>query len=139
MVISAMQQPVESISPFRQHLDATGAETLIAFLAGRFHVKAPRLSISRRRNTIRGTYRPSQQRIRVSPNTQTWVVAHEFAHYLDHVVNPGTKGHTISFYRNLLNVIAEIGETASYPWNEEYAVLRRWAKRDGIFYGQAAA
>jgi hypothetical protein len=49
MVISAMQQPVESISPFRQHLDATGAETLIAFLAGRFHVKAPRLTKNKTR------------------------------------------------------------------------------------------
>jgi hypothetical protein len=130
-------------------LDATATETLIRFLAQRFIVKMPRLHISNR-SANHGTYSSRRNRICLSRNAETWVVAHEFAHHLDKIRNgetyhrrlylPGTHWrrphtkdiwHGEGFYYTLRNVIEAIG-CVDYPWTREYKRLARWARRDGL-------
>lgn len=134
-------------------LDATATETLLRFLAERFGERRPRLTISNRQRN-HGSYHPRQNRIVVSRNAEAWVMLHEFAHYLDKLINgaihkqrlygfastphsifrmPNTRDiwHGDSFYHNLRRVVEAAG-CNDYPWTKEYKQIARWARRDGL-------
>ena len=130
-------------------LDATATETLVRFLSHQFDVKVPFLSISNRQAN-HGTYFSKRSRICLSRNAEVWVVAHEFAHHLDKVINgeayrqrlylPGTRWrrphtkdicHSEGFYNNLKRVVEVMG-CMDYPWADEYKQIARWAKREGL-------
>lgn len=107
---------------------------LVELLADACGVTAPRIQFNGRR-LWRGVYFPSRKLIRVHKRTQVWVVAHEFAHHLDHEHNGLRKlmndrePHSQGFYYKLRRII-RILDVPDYPWHLEYKQLARWAKRD---------
>lgn len=116
-------------------VDRTAAETLFLFLVSRFPSRHhPRLVFGARSGG-RGFHSPGRNIIHLCRKSEYWIVAHEFAHWLDHEINGNGAGgecHSQSFYHNLLRVIDAIGWARSeYPWAKEYRQLSRWARRDG--------
>lgn len=114
------------------------ALAFIDLLSEACNVRPPRISFTGRTNR-RGFYRTKSKTITVGKWTQLWILAHEFAHYLDHIEN-GTgcrvmhndhEWHSQGFYYKLRRVARMIG--GEYPWDKEYKQLRRWAanEKDG--------
>jgi len=119
----------------RNRIDRTAAETLFLFLCDRFPSRRhPRLVFGTRSGG-RGFHSPGRNILHLCRKTEYWIVAHEFAHWLDHETNGNAAGgeyHSESFYHNLLRVLDAIGEgRTAHPWGREYRQLVRWAKRDG--------
>lgn len=112
------------------------ATALIALLSEACGVMPPRISFTGRK-LWRGVYFPSKQLIRVHRRSQLWVLAHEFAHHLNHdhdglgVVANDREPHSERFYYKLKRVIRTL-DIAEYPWRREYKQLARWAKRDAL-------
>lgn len=111
------------------------AVALVAVLAEHFKVRAPRIKFTgcQRR---RGMYLAAHKTIRVAPGTSPAIVAHEFAHYLDHIDNGRVwsrmandkEWHSQGFYYKLRKITLALGP--GYPWSCEYRQIARWAARD---------
>ena len=73
----------------------------------------------------------------VGKRTKLWILAHEFAHYLDHIENgrganrlsSNHEWHSQGFHYKLRRITCLVG--GDYPWSGEYKQLARWAKMDG--------
>jgi hypothetical protein len=124
------------------------AQEMLAILSAHFAVKQPKLNWSAR--TRRGWYNPRTNTITVGPkHSDDWTVVHEFAHHLDRLVNrrprkrrrwaSGTyevrvglklRGiHDVPFRFALLKVAeAWYGDSAKYPWHQEYPAIAKWWK-----------
>lgn len=119
---------------WREELTPEDTTALVALLAERFKVRMPRIEFSGRKRA--GLYTPRKKTIRVSRQTQLWIVAHEFAHYLDHAEtgrNIGSQAndhewHSQGFYYKLRKVVFALGP--GYPWAGEYKQIARWAAKD---------
>jgi hypothetical protein len=111
------------------------AAAFIEMLSEACHVRKPRLSFAGRTNR-RGFYRTRSKMICVGKQTKLWILAHEFAHYLDHIENghganrlfSSHEWHSQGFYYKLRRVTRLCG--GAYPWSGEYKQIARWAKAD---------
>lgn len=120
------------------------ALALVALLSEACNVHKPRVDFAGRKLT-RGTYWPGKQMIRVAPQTQPWIVVHEFAHYLNHlengidgkIVSNNHEPHSQAFYYKLRRVARLMG--GDYPWHREYKQVARWAKADAAACTEGAA
>lgn len=65
------------------------------------------------------------------------LIVHEFAHALDHsrnkyTINRGKSQHPKRYFEILVEVIQyAYGDPKKYPWECDYATLRKWAIEDG--------
>jgi hypothetical protein len=111
------------------------AKALVALLSEHFNVRRPGIKFTGRQQW-RGVYQVGTKIIRVAPKTMPWVVAHEFAHYLDHIDNGRVRGrmensneyHSQGFYYKLRKIVLLLGP--GYPWQREYRQIARWAAKD---------
>lgn len=124
---------------WNETISAEDAAALVSMLSEALAVRPPRLSFTGRQ-VWRGRYRPSTKTILLHKSkTLTWIVAHEFAHYLDHVEtgrnvamqSNDKEWHSQGFYYKLRKVIRTM-DMPEYPWRSEYKQLARWAKRDEV-------
>lgn len=99
-------------------------------LAAYFEVKAPAVVMTPGCGT--SWYRPLFKRIEVRLMSNEDTVLHEFAHHLHVIRLPRDKGHhNEAFYWCLRHCIAAVG-MKDYPWQQEYKIVQRWARRDGL-------
>ncbi len=113
------------------------ARAFIELLSGECRVRPPRVSFTGRTNH-RGFYRTRAKTITVGKWTKLWILAHEFAHYLDHIENntgePNSHNdrewHSHGFYYKLRRLTRICG--GEYPWHYEYKQLARWAAREKL-------
>jgi hypothetical protein len=117
-----------------EELSQADSTAMVQMLAEHFHVRKPKLQYSGRRRA--GLYRPRTRTIRISKRTQSWIVAHEFAHYLDHAEtgrniaaqSNDKEWHSQGFYYKLRKIVLALGP--GYPWNYEYKQIARWGNQD---------
>ncbi len=124
---------------WNETISAYDAAALVSLLSEALHVRPPRLSFTGRQ-VWRGRYRPSTKTILLHKSkTLIWIVAHEFAHYLDHIEtgrniamqSNDKEWHSQGFYYKLRKVISTM-DMPDYPWRSEYKQLARWAAKDGL-------